>query len=232
MKTITNTGMAVACCALALLVGGCSATKQARRVDPKMSLLVDPSIFKKGASGYSLYSYVNPKADIRKYSKVMLVPVLVLKQGDLTAKDRENYQALANNALVFLTKELQQDYDIVQAPAPDAFKFQLAINDAADSSAVSSVISSVGSLNAGIALVEYGVSGKEMGVGEITCELKVTDSMTGELIAAALDRRVGRKSAAGVFGTWHSANAALQYWAKRSRYSLCKARGGVNCIKP
>ena len=109
---------------------------------------------------------------------------------------------------------------------------KLAINDAADSSAVSSVISSVGSLNAGIALVEYGVSGKEMGVGEITCELKVTDSMTGELIAAALDRRVGRKSAAGVFGTWHSANAALQYWAKRSRYSLCKARGGVNCIKP
>lgn len=232
MKTMTNTGAAIACSVLALLLGACSATKQARSVNLKKSLLVDPSILKKGTGDSSLYVYTNPKADMSKYTKVMLDPVLVLKKGKLDAEDRENYQKLANNALVLLTKELGEDYDIVQAPEPGAFRFQLAIIDADESNAVSNFLSSVSPATMGLSLVEYGVTGKQMGVGEITGEVKVTDSMTGELLGAALDRRVGRKDVTGLFETWSSADAALQYWARRSRYSLCKARGGANCIKP
>ena len=46
--------------------------------------------------------------------------------------------------------------------------------------------------------MKYGASGKQSGVGEITGEFKVTDAMTGELLGAALDRRVGGKDVKGV----------------------------------
>jgi len=232
MKTITNTGAAIACSLLVLLSGGCSASKQARSVSLKKSLLVDPSILKKGGRGSALYGYANPKADFKRYSKVLLEPVLVLKKGKLDLEDRENYQRLANNALVYLTQELRQDYEVVPAPEPGAFKFQLAIVDADDSDLASTVLSSVGPASIGLSLVEYSLTGKQMGVGEITCEAKVTDSMTGELLGAALDRRVGRKDVTGLFETWHSADAALRYWAQRSRATLCLARGGAACVKP
>jgi hypothetical protein len=93
-------------------------------------------------------------------------------------------------------------------------------------------LSSITPIGIGLSLVKYGASGKPSGVGEITGEFKLTDAMTGELLGAAIDRRVGGKDVSGVFDTWHNANEALKYWAARARYVLCTGRGGSNCKKP
>ncbi|HSA77802.1 MAG TPA: DUF3313 family protein, partial [Nitrospirota bacterium] len=61
---------------------------------------------------------------------------------------------------------------------------------------------------------------------------KITDAMTGELLGAAMDRRVGGKDVKGVFDSWHNADAALKYWAQRTRYALCMGRDGSDCVKP
>ena len=84
----------------------------------------------------------------------------------------------------------------------------------------------------GLSLVKYGATGKPSGVGEITGEIKITDAMTGELLGAALDKRVGGKSPQGIWDTWYNADSALQYWAKRVSYVFCTQRGDKDCVKP
>lgn len=232
MKNITTGIRLVACFVIAFSLSGCGTSMQARSVDVKQSLLVNPSILEKGTGDQALYRYINPKADIKQYVKVMIDPVLIEKQGELDADERENYQKLANNAYVYLTRELQKDYLILQSPEPGSMRVQMAIIDADSSKAVRNVTSSVLPIGIGISLAKYGATGKQSGVGEITAEFKVTDAITGELLGAGLDRRVGGKDVKGVFDSWHHADASLEYWAQRLRYVLCTGRGGTNCVKP
>jgi hypothetical protein len=232
MKTIGTACTLLSIFVLAIPLGGCGASMQARSLDVKEPLLVNPSILEKGTGDQALYRYVNPKADIKRYSKIMIDPVLIEKEAELDPKELENYQKLANNAYVYLTQELQQDYEIVHNPEPGTMRIQMGIIDADSSKPVRNVMSSVMPIGIALSLVKYGASGKPSGVGEITGEFKITDAMTGELLGAALDRRVGGKDVKGVFDTWHNADAALKYWAQRARYVLCTGRDGTDCVKP
>lgn len=216
----------------ALVLTGCSSSMQARDVEVKKTLLVNPAILSKGSGDQALLRYVNPKADIKQYSKVLIDPVIVEKAGELDAEQLKNYQKLANNAYIYLTRELERDYRVVTSPEPGTMRVQVGIIDADPSKAVRNVLSTVMPIGIGISLVKYGATGKQTGVGEVTGEFKLTDAVTGELLGAAIDRRVGGKDLSGQFDTWHNADAALEYWAKRTRYVLCLGRGGSNCVKP
>ncbi len=232
MKTIATACRLLSIFLLTFLLGGCGASMQARNLEVKESLLVNPSVLEKGTGDQALYRYINPKADFLRYSKIMIDPVLIGKEAELDTEERENYQKLANNAFIYLTRELGQDYRIVQSPEPWTMRIQIAIIDADSSKTVRNIMSSVTPIGVGLSVAKYGASGKTSGVGEITGEFKATDAMTGELLGAALDRRVGGKDFKGVFDTWHNANAALEYWAQRFRYMLCRGHNGTNCVKP
>ncbi len=68
----------------------------------KDTLLVNPSLLKPGAGDQALYRYRNPDAKGRKYTKVLIDPVLLRNSADLDAEKHENYQKLANNAYLYL----------------------------------------------------------------------------------------------------------------------------------
>ena len=232
MNKMRTTGMLLTAIVMAVLLGGCAGSYQARSVDLQQSLLVNPAILTAGTGDQALYRYVNPSANAASYTKVMIDPVIISKAAELDASDLANYQTLANNAYVYLTQELQKDYTIVQAPEAATLRVQLAIVDADTSKPVRNLLSSISPIGIGLSIVKYGVTGKQSGVGEITGEMKITDAMTGQLLGAALDRRVGGKAAQGIWDTWYKADQALQYWAKRLAFVLCTERGGANCVKP
>ena len=120
----------------------------------------------------------------------------------------------------------------MQIPLPGTIRIQMGIIDADHSKPVRNVLSSVMPIGIGVSLVKYAATGKPSAVGEITGEFKISDAMTGELLGAAIDKRVGGKDLKGIVDTWHNADAALQYWAQRARYVLCTGRGGTDCVKP
>jgi len=217
---------------IALLSGGCGASYQARSMDLKGTLLVDPSILTPGTGDQMLYRYVNPKADVKKYTKVMIDPVIISKAAELDAGELENYQKLANNAFFYLNDEMKKDYPIVTAPEPNTLRLQMAIIDADSSKPVRNLVSSVVPMSIGISSVQYAATGKMTGVGEISGEFRLSDASTGELLGAALDRRVGGKGAQGIWDTWYNADDALKFWAKAARFVLCEKRGGKECVKP
>lgn len=217
---------------VALLLGGCAASYQARGMDLKETMLVNPAILTPGTGDQALYRYQNPDMKGRRYTKILVDPVLLKKSAELDAETLENYQKLANNAFVYLVEELRNDFQIVKSPEPETLRIQMAIIDAAPSSKVSNVLSSVIPIGIGISAIKGASTGKQSGVGEITVELKLTDAMTGELLGAGVDRRVGGKDVGGMFDSWYNADAGLKYWAKRVRFVLCTERGGANCVKP
>jgi len=233
MKRMKTVAMVVMVVAVALQLGGCGVgSYQARSVDVKESPLVNPDILVKGTDDQALYRYVNPKADIKQYTMILIDPVMVYKDAALDKDERENYQKLANNAFIYLTKELEKDYRIVKDPAPGTMRVQMAIVDADSSKPVRNTLSTIVPVGIALSLVKYTATGKQAGVGEITMQIKITDAGTGELIGAALDRRVGGKELSKLWSSWHNADDALKYWAKRLSFTLCDMRGGTNCVKP
>lgn len=228
-KTLTASILAAS---IALLLSGCGASHQARSMDIKESLLINPAIMEKGTEGQALYRYENPKADFKSYSKIMIDPVIMSKAADVDAEDTENYQKLVNNAFVFLNEELKKDYAIVRAPEPGTMKVQMAIIAADSSKPVRNLLGTVFPIGVAVSAAKYSATGKPSAVGEITVELKITDAATGELLGAAVDRRVGGMNIKGTWDTWMTADDALHYWTKQIRYLLCEKRGGTACVKP
>ena len=236
MKRIKIIAMLVIVIAAALQLAGCAVgSYQARSVYFPDTHLVNPDILVQGADDEALYRYVNPKGDIahvRMYTKVLIDPVLVYKDAVLDKDERENYQKLANNAFVYLKKELGKNYAIVKEPKPGTLRVQMAIIDADSSKPVRNTLSTIVPVGMVLSLAKYTVTGKQTGVGEITMEMKIADAVTGELLGAALDRRVGGKELRYLWSSWRNANDALQYWAKRLSFVLCNMRGDATCEKP
>jgi hypothetical protein len=232
MKSIKTLATSTLITVFALLLGGCGASHQSRSMEIKDSLLINPAILEKGADDQALYRYVNPKADIKSYNKIMIDPVIMSKSNDLDASDTENYQKLVNNAFVLLNNELKNDYSITQNPEPGTLRVQMAIIEASSASKVRSVTSTILPIGLAINLVKYSATGKPSAVGDITVEIKITDAATGELLGAAVDQRVGGMNIAGAWDSWRTADDALAYWAKKVRFVLCEKRGKAACVKP
>ena len=218
---------------MAALLGGCAGSYQARSVDLKPdTILVNPDIFQKGTGDQVLYRYVNPEWNVKNYSKVIVDPVLIYKQAELDKDDLENYQKLANNAFTYLNQELAKQETIVTTAEPGTMRFQFAIVDADTSKPVRNVLSSITPIGIGLNLIKSTITGKQLGVGEITAEVRITDAMTGQLLGAGYDRRVGGKAFKGMYSTWDNADMALQYWSQKAAWFMCTEKGGTNCVKP
>jgi len=231
MKSMITAAGVIMGLALAVSLAGCGTSSQARSVDLNATL-VNPSLLKEGKDDQSLYRYVKPGLDLKQYTKVSVDPVMVRKDGELDKDEMENYQKLANNAFVYMTEELGKDYQLVKSPEPGALRIQMAIIDADSSKPVRNTLATVFPIGMALSLVKYGATGKSTGVGEITAEMRITDGGTGELLGAALDRRVGEKKFSKLWSSWYNADEALKYWAQRTRFAFCEMRGGGKCVKP
>lgn len=233
MNKIESVAKLATVAAVLLLVGACASSYQARKVDVDETRLVNPELYQKGKDDQALYRYMSPSANMKQYDKVMVDQVIVTKDGELDKDERANYQALANNAYLYLVRELQNNgFRVVQSPEPGTARVQMAIVDADKSKPVRNTLSTFMPIGMAVSGMKYAATGKQSGVGEITTELKITDAETGELLGAALDRRVGGKELKTLWTGWANADAALQHWAKRLAYVMCDMRGGPGCVKP
>jgi len=221
---------------------GCAATQEAKSVE-KSGFLGDYSMLKEGqrstisegAQDEALWIYKNPAADWRKYKKIQLDPVtLWMSQKDSQLKDVsvEDRQRLSALLWKDLDESLRKDYEMTSQGGPDVMRIQVAITEAGDSNATLDTVTSIipqTRLLTGAKGMATGVSGF---TGSASAELKVTDTDTGTILVAAVDRRGGTKSLRGVTNEWHDVEEAYRFWAEKLRYRLCQWRGGTNCVEP
>jgi hypothetical protein len=210
---------------LSLPFAACAGSQRARDVD--LASKEAPRILTQGlemvrtdSSDQALYIYRSKETPKVRYTKLLLEPVLIAKEGELDQQELTNYQALADNAYQLVKQALAQDFEIVTQPSVDTFRMQIAVLDAQPASTVRRLLASASPVGVGMSLARYVATGKPTAVGEITIEILMTDSTTGSVLGAGIDRRVGTQNVREAIDVWHTANDALAKWATRLREQL------------
>lgn len=203
----------------------CAGSQRARTVaidgpDSKRVLTQGIHLERTDDSEAALYVYKSKTLPKTRYKKLLLEPVQVVKEGDIDADEAKNYQTLADNAFHLIRQELAQDFEIVTAPGDGVMRMQIAILDAHPASSVRRVLASVSPVGRALSLANYAITGKPTAVGDITVEILMTDSNGGNVLGAAIDRRVGTENVRQAIDVWQTANDALAKWAVRLREQL------------
>lgn len=221
-------------CALLGASAGCAATRAAS-IEGRSGFLGNSySLLKTGDDNQAQAVYYNPRANFAMYSKIWLAPVSVIrsKGSNLAGYSREEVQSIASTTYDSFAKELSTRWQIVDRAGPGTLKVELAITEVDRSEPVMDTITSIIPQARTVSLLKTLATGKPAFVGEASGEAKMTDALTGELVAAGMDRRVGTKNFSGMTDSWNDFTAAVDYWAKRFSYNLCVKQSGKDCEAP
>lgn len=177
--------------------------------------------------------YFTPdKAKFKSYTKVWVEPVQVWRGEKSDAKDldKEDAHYLSQFLWSRLNEEFRKDYIMVQEPGPGVMRLRVGITEAGKNIPV------LDNLTAPVSMVlsdgKKSLVGIQPFVGKATIEAEVTDSQTGELLAAAVDRRGGGKYAWKSLHRWGDVEAAYTYWAKKFAWRACMMRVDFTCEPP
>ncbi len=218
---------------------GCAQTEQPYSVEPSGFMGNLYPLMREGKEDEALLVYRNPnfdKAKFRTFDKLILDPVMFWRgrESQVGGVPQTEGQQVVNDFFTLIYDELDKDYEMVAMPGPGTLRLQVAITKLEESAVVLDVVSNVpiyGIRTAG-KLKEL-ATGKPPFVGEASIEAKLSDTDSGQLIGAGVDRRVGTKTLnADSFDSWADVYATLEFWAKGMRWRFCQARGEQQCIRP
>lgn len=174
------------------------------------SLLTPPA---EGSDQKAMLRYVNPSANWGSYNKIMIAPVTFWANDDskVSAADQ---QTLCDYTYNVLAKDLGKNFVIVDQPGPGVLKLSAALTDATSAVPVLRSVSVIVPQARALSLIKMAATGTYAFVGSAQGALKLNDSMSGELLAAAVDKRVGGTSVTNVVVfQWGDAEHAINYWA-------------------
>jgi hypothetical protein len=222
------TGMAAAGLAAVLLAAGCSTTVQSAPEAAKALesggplpssvtgfLGPDASKLAPGPEGGAALAWINPDAQWGSYTKIQLMPVEFWAAADskVSAADQAVLTEYFYNQL---QTNLSKSFTLVDQPGPGVMTLRVALMDATTAvpglRTVSVIVPQARVLNMAQSLATDSYAF----VGSAEAEMKATDSVSGEVLAEAVDQRAGGmgiKSAASF--QWGDAQNAMDYWAQR-----------------
>jgi hypothetical protein len=232
---MTHQRLVLAALGAMIALGACAESQQARDVTATSGFLADSyPLLVEGHGDEALLIYRKEGVVWASYEQVRLTPVTIWAAEESSLQDFSpaDRQQLADRFYALVHDELAKDYEIVDAPAAGVLDIQIAITDAEKSNPTLDTVSSVLPQALVVSNLTGLVTGTPAFVGEAQAEIKLADGATGDLLAAAVDRRVGGKSLAGSTDSWADVETAFKYWAQRLRYRLCTERGAADCVLP
>jgi hypothetical protein len=185
---------------------GCGAQKAQR-----VGFLSDYSKLQKESS--SSLRYVNIEA-LGRYSNFIVDPVKVHFHGSDKSKGkltRQDISDLTNYMHAQIIKAVQSSGNkVVYQPAAGVARIRVALTDIEKTSAVST-------------LPQASLLG--VGIGGVSMEAEVIDSITGKQIGAVLEAQKGSRVPFSNLGEWTTAKKIMNDWADRFKKRLEEAHG-------
>ena len=221
---------AVACAVIGLAAAGCAVTQRAAVTDQSYCAFLgnsvcaklQPTTDKKEAD----LRYVNPNAQWKQYNKVLIEPVSYWA-GDNSKISAADQRTLTTFFYKALEEQLAKKFQVVNQPGPGVMAISVALEDATTSTPVLRSVSLIEPHMRALATLKYLATGTFPFVGSAQAEAKITDSVTGEVLAAAVSKRVGggspKDAAQWEFG---DAENALSYWAQLTTTRLASWTSG------
>ncbi|MGH9024098.1 MAG: DUF3313 domain-containing protein [Acidimicrobiia bacterium] len=213
-----------------LLVAGCATTKQAPVQDQAAvcGFLGDAcQMLKPGQEGEASERWVNPNAQFTQYNKVM-INVVGFFGADTSKVPPKDQQSLTDLFHKSLTEEIGKKYSVVEQAGSGVLKVQVAILDAeAATPGMRSISMAVPQLRMLTTATSLGTE-KFPFAGGAEAAAKITDSVTGQLLAAGVDRRMGGSSMrAAAQWEWGDAENAIKAWAELMATNLYAYTSGA-----
>lgn len=211
-----------------LVLTACALTQQAKvKEDTCRFLGKECSLLTPGAKGQAALRYANPAAKWTQYSKVMIQPVAFF--GDEKTKiSASDQQTLVNYFQQVLQEQLAKKFQIVDEPGPGVMKIEVALDDPEAATPGLRSISVVVPQMRLLGSVKNLATGTYPFVGGAQAEARVTDAATGQLLVAAMDRRVGGGSIkAAAQWQWGDAENAMKAWAEQMANRLYAFTSGA-----
>jgi len=208
---------------LLLVLTACETTRQTRSVKPA-GFLGDYSQLRKGEGKEAQLVYINQAAPWSKYRAIMIDSV-TLWQSDKTAKiSAEDAQLLTDALYAQLHKQLSQDYQIANTPGPGVLRLRAAITEAVGADVVANAATTIVPQLRTATTIGGMAADARLFAGQAGVEAELTDSLSGERLAAAVDERVGTKTIRGGLKEWSQVNEAFEFWAEQLRKRLAELR--------
>ena len=205
------------------LLAGCAASGMTDV--KKTGFLGDYSLLTPGGDDRAALLYIKKDVDYKPYNKVMFERVVVVFADN--AKYREIDPAMLKELTDYyqnaLFNAVKDGYEVVDQPGPGVLRVRAAITDVVPSKPAANTLSTIVPVGIVAAGATKAVSGDNLGTGEASTEVEILDAVTGERLAAAVDRRQGGK--AMFRGKWEDTKEAFDTWAKRFRQRLDETRG-------
>ena len=190
--------------------------EQATPPPPSGFLGTDYSLLQAPAAGSgqtAMLVYTTANGNFASYNKIIIAPVTYWADPNSTLPANEQ-QILCNYSYAVLQNTFSKNFNVVTDPGPGVLRLTAALSDASAATpglrTISVVVPQAHALN----LIKYGLTGTYAFVGSATGEAKLTDSMSGQLLAAWADQRFGTAAVKNVtVWQWGDAENAINYWA-------------------
>lgn len=169
--------------------------------------------------------YMNPGAKWSSYNKILLEPVGFWDDPNspVSPSDQHMLTAYFYNQL---KENLQKNFTLTDQGGPGVLVLQVALTNTSSATpglrSVSVIIPQARILNG----IQSLATGSYAFVGSAEGEMKVTDSATGQLLAAAIDKRSGGMAlSSAAQWKWGDGENAINYWAQRIPNRLLQLQG-------
>jgi hypothetical protein len=185
----------------------------------------DLPLLQPGKENQAAMVYINPNAKWNQYNKIMLEPIEFWDSADSSVSPSDQHMLTA----YFYNKikeDLQKNFTLVDQGGPGVLVLQVALVNASSATpglrSVSVAIPQLRIINS----VQSLATGSYAFVGSAEAEMKVTDSQTGELLGAAIDKRVGGIAlSTAAQWKWGDAENAMDFWAQKMNDRLLELQG-------
>lgn len=185
----------------------------------------DISLLQPGSEGQAAMVYFNTSVQWSQYNKILLEPVEFWDGADTTVSPSDQHMLTAY-AYNKLKEDLQKNFTLVDQGGPGVLVLQVALVNASAATpglrSVSVVIPQLRVINIAQSLA----TGSYAFVGSAEAMMKATDAETGQLLVAAIDKRVGGIAVSSAAQwQWGDAQNAMNYWAAKIDNRLRQLQG-------
>lgn len=158
--------------------------------------------------------YVNPASKGKRYNKVIIPPV-TFWGGAETKVSAPDQQTLVNFFTEQLNEALGKKFQIVNQPGPGVMDVTVAMIDAETATPGLRTISVIVPQANLLSSLQSLATGSHPFVGSARGEAMVIDSETGQIMAGAVDKRIGGGSPeAGLQWQWGDTENAIKVWCE------------------
>jgi len=175
----------------------------------------DYSLLQPGAPGSgqeAMLAYTNPNGNFGSYNKIMIAPVTYWADSDSKVSS-EDQQKLCDYFYNVLQQDFSKNFTVVNEPGPGVAKLSVALSDATAATPGLRSVSVVVPQARAVSLIKMAATGTYAFVGSATGEAKLTDSVSGQLLAAWADQRMGGASIKNIdVFQWGDAENVMNYW--------------------